>query len=44
MLQPQIVLLREGTDQSQGRGQIVANINATSAVAEILKTTLGKLL
>merc|ERR1712160_195821 len=41
MLQPQIVLLREGTDQSQGRGQIVANINATSAVAEILKTTLG---
>lgn len=41
MLQPQIVLLREGTDQSQGRGQIVSNINATSAVAEILKTTLG---
>jgi len=41
MLQPQIVLLREGTDQSQGRGQIVANINATSAVVEILKTTLG---
>jgi T-complex protein 1 subunit eta len=41
MLQPQILLLREGTDTSQGRGQIVTNINATSAVVEILKTTLG---
>lgn len=41
MLQPQIVLLREGTDSSQGRGQIVTNINACCAVVEILKTTLG---
>jgi len=41
MLQPQILLLREGTDTSQGRGQIVSNINACSAVVEILKTTLG---
>jgi len=41
MLQPQILLLREGTDSSQGRGQIMTNINATSAVVEILKTTLG---
>lgn len=41
MLQPQIVLLREGTDSSQGRGQIITNINATAAVTDILKTTLG---
>lgn len=41
MLQPQIVLLREGTDTSQGRGQMISNINATCAVVDILKTTLG---
>lgn len=39
--QPQIILLREGTDQSQGRPQIVSNINACMAVAESVKTTLG---
>lgn len=41
MLQPQIVLLREGTDDSQGKNQIISNINACCAVAEILRTTLG---
>jgi T-complex protein 1 subunit eta len=39
--QPQIILLREGTDTSQGKSQIVSNINACQAVAETLKTTLG---
>ena len=39
--QPQIILLREGTDTSQGKGQIVSNINACQAVAESVKTTLG---
>ncbi len=39
--QPQIILLREGTDTSQGKAQIVSNINACQAVAETLKTTLG---
>ncbi|CAM9369709.1 unnamed protein product [Ectocarpus fasciculatus] len=39
--QPQIILLREGTDTSQGKGQIVSNINACMAVAETVKTTLG---
>lgn len=41
MLQPQILLLREGTDDSQGKNQIISNINACTAVAEILRTTLG---
>src|SRR3989338_11304220 len=40
-LQPGIILLREGTDESQGRGQIISNINACAAVAEIVATTLG---
>jgi len=35
------VLLRDGTDDSQGKGQIISNINACYAVAEVLKTTLG---
>ena len=39
--QPQIILLREGTDTSQGKGQIISNINACQAVAESVKTTLG---
>lgn len=39
--QPQIILLREGTDASQGKAQIVSNINACQAIAETVKTTLG---
>eukprot|EP01039_Chlorochromonas_danica_P001496 gene1496-1630_t len=39
--QPQIILLREGTDTSQGKAQIVSNINACQAVAEAVRTTLG---
>ena len=41
MLQPQIVLLREGVDDSQGKNQIIANINACCAVQDILRSTLG---
>eukprot|EP00750_Incisomonas_marina_P006008 INCI14275.3.p1 GENE.INCI14275.3~~INCI14275.3.p1 ORF type:complete len:632 (+),score=121.47 INCI14275.3:171-1898(+) len=41
MMQPQIILLREGTDTSQGIGQLVSNINACQAVAEVIRTTLG---
>jgi len=41
MMQPRIILLREGTDSSQGKGQLISNINACEAVSEILKTTLG---
>lgn len=28
MMQPQIILLKEGTDTSQGKAQLVSNINA----------------
>lgn len=38
-----IVVLKEGTDASQGRGQIISNINACIAVQEALKPTLGPL-
>ncbi len=39
--QPQIILLREGTDTSQGKAQIISNINACQSVAEVVRTTLG---
>ncbi|EME40180.1 hypothetical protein DOTSEDRAFT_179143 [Dothistroma septosporum NZE10] len=38
---PTIIVLKEGTDQSQGRGQIVSNINACLAVQSTIKSTLG---
>jgi T-complex protein 1 subunit eta len=40
-MQPQIILLREGTDTSQGKGQLISNINACQAIAEAVRTTLG---
>ena len=41
MQQPQIILLKDGTDTSQGRGQLLSNINACEAVADAIRTTLG---
>nr|WCZ58649.1 T-complex protein 1 subunit eta [Seculamonas ecuadoriensis] len=41
MLQPPIILLREGTDDSQGRPQLISNINACIAVVDITRRTLG---
>ncbi|KAG6507493.1 hypothetical protein ZIOFF_032841 [Zingiber officinale] len=41
MQQPQIILLKEGTDTSQGKAQVVSNINACTAVADVVCTTLG---
>ncbi|KAK3706845.1 T-complex protein 1 subunit eta [Vermiconidia calcicola] len=38
---PTIVVLKDGTDQSQGRGQIISNINACLAVQATVKSTLG---
>ncbi|GAB7357293.1 hypothetical protein MBLNU459_g8260t1 [Dothideomycetes sp. NU459] len=38
---PTIIVLKEGTDQSQGRGQIISNINACLAVQSTIKSTLG---
>jgi hypothetical protein len=39
--QPQIILLKEGTDSSQGKGQLISNINACAAVVDTVRTTLG---
>eukprot|EP00249_Psilotum_nudum_P004932 c18439_g1_i1 orf=380-2068(-) len=41
MLQPQIILLREGTDTSQGKSQLISNINACMAVVDTVRSTLG---
>ncbi|EAS07742.2 TCP-1 (CTT or eukaryotic type II) chaperonin family, eta subunit (macronuclear) [Tetrahymena thermophila SB210] len=41
LLQPTILLLKDGTDTSQGKAQIVSNINAVQSIVEIVKTTLG---
>lgn len=41
MLQPAILLLREGTDTSQGRAQCISNINACLSVSDVVRTTLG---
>ncbi|KAL7751723.1 T-complex protein 1 subunit eta [Sorochytrium milnesiophthora] len=41
MMQPQIILLKEGTDTSQGRGQLLSNITACMAVVDTVRTTLG---
>eukprot|EP01136_Pigoraptor_vietnamica_P045497 Opistho-1_new@23523 len=41
MMQPQIILLKEGTDTSQGKPQLISNINACQAVVDTVRTTLG---
>ncbi|CAN0387696.1 unnamed protein product [Pylaiella littoralis] len=41
MNQPGIILLREGTDSSQGKAQLVSNINACQAVMDTVRSTLG---
>ena len=33
--------MKEGTDSSQGKPQIVSNINACCAVVDAIRTTLG---
>ncbi|KAL1952719.1 hypothetical protein VTO42DRAFT_4420 [Malbranchea cinnamomea] len=38
---PTIIVLKEGTDASQGKGQILSNINACVAVQSTIKGTLG---
>ena len=39
--QPGIILLREGTDTSQGKAQLISNINACGAVVDAVRSTLG---
>lgn len=41
MMAPQIILLKEGTDTSQGKPQVVSNINACQAVVDAVRSTLG---
>merc|ERR1711998_164504 len=38
---PTVLLLKEGTDTSQGKGQLISNINACAAVADVVRSTLG---
>ncbi|KAJ1525867.1 hypothetical protein ONE63_009059 [Megalurothrips usitatus] len=40
-MQPQIILLKEGTENSQGTSQLLSNITACSAVVDAVRTTLG---
>uniref|UniRef100_A0A4W5PA20 T-complex protein 1 subunit eta n=1 Tax=Hucho hucho TaxID=62062 RepID=A0A4W5PA20_9TELE len=41
-LQPTpVILLKEGTDTSQGVPQLISNINACQVIAEAVRTTLG---
>lgn len=40
-MQPQILLLKEGTDSSQGKPQLISNINACQSVVDAVRTTLG---
>ncbi len=41
LLQPQIILLRDGTENNKGREQVVSNINSVTALVDVVKTTLG---
>lgn len=41
MMRPQLILLREGTDTSQGKPQLISNINACVDIVDTVKTTLG---
>lgn len=38
---PGIILLKEGTDSSQGIPQLISNINACQYIADAVRTTLG---
>lgn len=40
-MQPPIILLKEGTENAQGRSQIISNINACQVIGEAVRTTLG---
>ncbi|KAI9187849.1 T-complex protein 1 subunit eta [Blastocladiella emersonii ATCC 22665] len=41
MMTPQVILLKEGTDTSQGKGQVLSNITAVVAVVDMVRSTLG---
>lgn len=35
------MILKDGTEESQGKSQIISNINACNSVVDVVKTTLG---
>lgn len=41
LLTPHILLLKEGTDESRGKQQILSNITACRGLSELVKSTLG---
>merc|ERR1712110_974619 len=41
IMQPTILVLKEGTENAQGVQQCVSNINACSAIVDAIRTTLG---
>ena len=41
LIRPQVIILREGTDTSQGKPALLSNIAACLSVVDILRTTLG---
>eukprot|EP01083_Nonionella_stella_P076003 206889_1 len=41
LLQPTVVLLKDGSEQAQGKSHVIHNINACQTVSEIVRTTLG---
>ena len=40
-MQPQILVLKEGTEDQQGKQQVISNINSCQAIVETIRTTLG---
>jgi len=40
-MQPQILVLKEGTENAQGKQQVISNINACQAIVDAIRTTLG---
>lgn len=38
---PTIIVLKEGTDASQGKGQVISNILACLSVQDTIRSTLG---
>uniref|UniRef100_A0AC35U9A4 T-complex protein 1 subunit eta n=1 Tax=Rhabditophanes sp. KR3021 TaxID=114890 RepID=A0AC35U9A4_9BILA len=40
-MMPPIILLKEGTETKQGKGQIISNIQACGVIADAVRTTLG---
>ena len=41
IMQPQILLLKDGTESAGGKQQVISNINACQAIVDAVRTTLG---